>query len=501
MSAALIDDNDTLTAVRRWVSVALLLAAATLVSQWLDRDVSLASQAMIYLMAVVVAAYRMPWLESVLCALGAVTAFNFFFVPPRYTLAVEHHEHFIALAVMLGVALLISHLTATTRRESELARRSETRARHLQAVAAELADAADESQVLAIGQRSLAAAFSGPCVLALADHAGEPQADDDVSESIRDGLRCCIKEAAALGPGTARWPGLAAWYVPLGGKGRVVGAACVQPAIAGDVDAREHAQALCALLAQAAWRLRLSSAMRLAQAEVERHQLQGTLLAAVSHDLRTPLAAIVGAVSSLQSQRERLSAAEQDRLLASIAGEAGYLSTLTENTLQLVRLSGPSLQLRRDWESVEEIVGSVLARVRQHDPSRRIKSRVPAGLPLVKADPVLLSQVLCNLLDNALKYSDGPVDLVAAADDGELRITVKDRGPGIPEEAQARLFEPFMRGDHGHGMRGAGLGLAVCRAIAQAHGGRLTLRRRGGGGSSFCLALPVESPQPAQEAA
>jgi two-component system sensor histidine kinase KdpD len=494
VKAALTDD--TVAAMRRWGAVAWLLAAASLVSHWLDRDVSLASQAMIYLLAVVVAAYRLPWLESVLCAVGAVAAFNFFFVPPRYTLAVEHHEHFIALAVMLGVALLISHLTATMRRESELARRSETRARHLQAVAAELADAADESQVMAIGQHALDAAFRGRCSVALADDKGALQDVAELPESTRDGLRCCMTEAAVLGPGTARWPGLAAWYVPLGGKGRVVGAACVEPAIANDVDAREHAEALCALLAQAVWRLRLSAAMRAAQAEIERHQLQGTLLAAVSHDLRTPLAAIVGGASSLRSQRDRLSPAEQERLLASIENEAEYLSTLTENTLQLVRLSGASLQLRRDWESVEEVVGAVLGRVRQHDPSRRIKSRVPAGLPLVKADPVLLSQVLCNLLDNALKYSDGPVDLVAGAEGGELRITVKDRGPGIPEEEQARLFEPFMRGDQGHGRRGAGLGLAVCRAIAQAHGGRLTLRRRSGGGSSFCLALPIEAQQP-----
>jgi two-component system sensor histidine kinase KdpD len=276
----------------------------------------------------------------------------------------------------------------------------------------------------------------------------------------------------------------------------MVGAACVEPAIAADVDAREHAEALCALLAQAVWRLRLTAAMRTTQAEVERQQLQGTLLAAVSHDLRTPLAAIVGAASSLRSQRDRLSAPVQDRLLASIEDEANYLATLSENTLQLVRLSSAPLAIRRDWESIEEVIGAVLGRVRQHDPSRRITSRVPAGLPLVRADPVLLSQLLCNLLDNALKYSDGPVDLVVAADESELRIAVKDRGPGIADDA--RLFEPFMRGDHGD-RHGAGLGLAVCRAIAVAHGGQLGVRRRRGGGSSFCLRLPLEADQPAED--
>jgi two-component system, OmpR family, sensor histidine kinase KdpD len=496
MSAAPPERSPTADAVRRGAAVVLLLAVATGVAYGLDTEVSLTSQAMIYLLAVVVAAYRLHWLESLLCALGAVTAFNFFFVPPRFTLAVEHHEHFIALAAMLGVALLISHLTSSLRRESAIARRSEARARHLQSVAIDVADAADESQVLAIGQRALDTAFEGPCVLVLADERGELRGASDLPAPHRDGLRSCMREAAVLGPGTSRWPGLAAWYLPLGDKAQMVGAASVEPAVAADADSREHAEALCALLAQAAWRLRLSAAMRATQAEVERQQLQGTLLAAVSHDLRTPLAAIVGAASSLRAQGDRLACAEQDRLLVSIEDEANYLATLSENTLQLVRLSTGPLALRRDWESIEEVVGAVLGRVRGRDPSRRITSRVPAGLPLVKADPVLLSQLLCNLLDNALKYSDGPVHLVAAADEAQLCIAVKDRGPGIAADEEARVFEPFMRGDHRH-HEGAGLGLAVCRAIALAHGGQLTFRRRRAGGSSFCLGLPLEADQPA----
>ncbi|HJV62584.1 MAG TPA: ATP-binding protein [Albitalea sp.] len=495
MTPAPSDTNDR-RPLRDWATLLALLLAATAGALALDGEISLTSQAMLYLLAVVLAAYRLRWVESTICAVAAVTAFNFLFVPPRHTLAVEHHEHFIALAVMLAVALAISHLSSALRRESALARLNERRARHLQQVAEELGEAASEQEVLGIGERALQDIFTGPCVLVLTDAQGQLLDDAALDATRRDGLRCCIAEGAVLGPGTARWPGLEAWYVPLGTRGHAVGAACVQPAVAADVDTREHAQALCALLAQAVWRLRLSAAMRAAQAEAERHQLQGTMLAAVSHDLRTPLAAIIGAASSLQSQRDRLSAAEQDRLLASIGGEARYLAELTENTLQLVRLSGAGLQLRRDWESIEEIVGAVLARVRAHDPSRRIRSRVPAGLPLVRADPVLLAQLVTNLLDNALKYSEGPVDLVVAEQDGELTLSVKDRGPGLTPEDEAHLFEPYVRGDRAHGQRGAGLGLAVCRAIAQAHGGRLTARRRSGGGSSFRLSLPVDMEQP-----
>ena len=484
--------------VRSWGTVALLLVAATVCSALLDADVSLTSQAMLYVLAIVIAAYRLDWVQSAVCAVGAVTALNFFFVPPRWTFEVESREHFIALAVMLVVALVISHLATGLRRESLHAALSEQRARQLQALASSLANTTAPHEIVTLGQRALDVAFDGPNWLALTQDGHELVDVRNVPDAVRDGLRCCLSEAAVLGPGTGRWPGLNAWYVPLGDKGHGMGAACVQPALAADTDGREHAQALCTLLAQALWRVRLAATVQAAELEAQRQQLQSTFLAAVSHDLRTPLAAIVGAASSLQTQRDKLSPAEQDRLLGSIASEAVYLSTLTENTLQLVRLTSLEQTLKRDWESLEEVVGAVLARVRQRDPSRRIKSKVPAGLPLIKADPVLLAQLISNLLDNALSYSDGEIDLSVSVTPQSLVIAVKDRGPGINESEQALIFEPYRRGDQ-TGPRGAGLGLALCRAIAQAHGGSLSVKRRTGGGSSFVTTLPLDEQPPEQE--
>lgn len=478
--------------VSGWLSVLALLAAATLCAMALDQHVTLMSQAMIYVLAVVIASYKLGRLESVVCAVGSVSALNFFFVPPRWTLAVENRELFVALAAMLGVSLVISHLAAGVRRESQAARQSEQRARQLQALSTELVSAVSATEVREEGQKALDAAYAGPCTLVLADEAQTLPDNSSVPDAVLDGLRCCVYEAAVLGPGTGRWPGLDAWYLPLGDGGHIVGAACVRPARSDDADGREHAQALCALLAQSLWRLRLAASVQAAQGEAQRHQLQSTFLAAISHDLRTPLAAIVGAASSLQTQRERLSLAEQDRLLGSIVNEAAYLSEVTENTLQFVRLSSSAQALRRDWESVEEIVGAVLARVRQRDPARRIKSSVAPGLPLLKADPVLLAQMLGNLLDNALKYSDGPINLTVRADQAALLIEVKDRGPGVADADQEAIFEPYARGEQS-GHRGAGLGLAVCRAVAQAHGGQLTLRRRAGGGSCFRASFPIDA--------
>lgn len=480
---------------RSWLAMASLLAAATAAGFVLDKYVSLTSLAMVYVLAVVVAAYRLSWIESTVCAVGAVTALNFFFVPPRWTFEVDNRENLFALTALLAVALVISRLATGLRREAQAARLNEVRARQLQDLATGLANLASREEVLALGRAAMGTAFGGGCFLALANAGGELEQVEGLEASVRDGMRQCMADAAVLGPGTGRWPGLNAWYLPLGDKGQVSGAACVQPALSADDGGRQHAQALCSLLAQAVWRLRLASSVLAAQNEVQHQQLQSTFLAAISHDLRTPLAAIVGAASSLQTQRDKLGLAEQDRLLGSIAAEAAYLSAVTENTLQLVQLTSSARDLRRDWESMEEIVGAVLARVRQHDPGRRIRSRVPDSLPLVKADPVLLAQLLANLLDNALKYSEGEIDLVARVEGGELVVSVKDRGAGIPDAEQAAIFEPHVRGDH-PGPRGAGLGLAVCRAIALAHGGRLTLRRRQGGGSSFSLTLPVETQPP-----
>ena len=195
---------------------------------------------------------------------------------------------------------------------------------------------------------------------------------------------------------------------------------------------------------------------------------------------------------------EKLSETERERLLASIASEAAYLSTLTENTLQLVRLTSLHKEIKRDWESLEEIVGAVLARVRQRDSTRRIRANVPSTLPLLKADPVLLAQLLANLLDNALQYSSGEIELSVKQKGPSLVLAVKDRGPGIAPAEQELIFEPYQRGDRS-GQRGAGLGLALCRAIAVAHGGNLTVRNRQGGGSCFFATLPMSEAQPHQD--
>lgn len=479
-----------------WGSVFALLLAATAGGYALDHRVSLTSQAMLYVLVVVIASYTLEFLPSLVCALAAVTAFNFFFVPPRWTFAVDNQEHLIALAVMLMVALVINHLAAGLRRETAFAHLNAQRANQLQELATALAGAGTSLEVSSLGQQALDAAFRGPSTLALLGSDGDLEGVSGLDPSLVDGLRCCMHEAAVLGPGTGRWPGLEAWYLPLGNRAQMHGAVCIRDILAADVVGREHAQALCALLAQTLWRLKLTVAVEASKAEGLRQQTQSTFLAAISHDLRTPLAALVGSASLLQAQGDRLQAGEQDQLLGSIVREARYLSRITENTLQLVQLTNAAQPLRHDWESMEEIVGAALAHARQRDPQRRIASSVPGRLPLIQADPVLLAQLIGNLLDNALKYSAGSIDLVVELQADAMLVSVKDRGEAIPADLHRSIFEPYARNDRS-GQRGAGLGLALCRAIADAHAGRLTLHPRSGGGNSFTLAMPIH-PQPPQ---
>jgi two-component system sensor histidine kinase KdpD len=236
--------------------------------------------------------------------------------------------------------------------------------------------------------------------------------------------------------------------------------------------------------------------------------LLNTFLAAISHDHRTPLAAILGAASSLQQQDDRLSREQRQRLAARIVDQAQHLRRLTDNTLQLARLDAPGLQLNCGWESAEDLVGAALQRARSHDPQRRLRARLEPGLPLLWCDALLLSQLLDNLIDNALKYSPegAPVELLVRSQPDAVVLAVRDRGAGVAPAWRERVFEPFHRGAEpmpgGPGAPargGTGIGLAVCRAIARAHGGELKLRARGQGGSSFELWLP-QRPQPTAHA-
>jgi len=482
-----------------WWVVLAALGAASLLAWLIDRHVSLTIQAMVYLVGVVAVAYRCTRTQSAAAAFLSALALNFFFVPPRGTFSIDNAEHLVTLAALLAVALLISSLTANLRRETEVALLREQRARQLHGLAGELSALDDEGEIMVMAADRLRDAYGPESVLVqMLPDGGLRQSDGSLlspDDARFDALRHCAREGRVLGPGTPYWPELPAWYLPLNAGTKPLGAAALPPLQGrADEDALQHAKAMCDLLAGALQRARHASQALAARGQAEAQSVRNALLASVSHDFRTPLASIVGSVSSLIEQRDRLSETDRERLLTRIDQEARHLVTMTENTLQWARLAGESQALQLDWQSVEEIIGTVRARVRARDPSRRLSAEVPAGLPLVRADPVLLGQLLENLVDNALKYSDGPVLIQARMQGEHVTVAVKDRGAGLSDVELETVFETFTRGVQAQGVRGAGLGLAVCRAIARAHGATLTAQRRIGGGSRFVLSLPASSP-------
>jgi two-component system sensor histidine kinase KdpD len=217
----------------------------------------------------------------------------------------------------------------------------------------------------------------------------------------------------------------------------------------------------------------------------------------VSHDLRTPLATITGAVSTILENGARLDDRTRRELLESVRDEGERLNRLVQNLLEMTRLESGAVELRKEWHSLEEVIGAALSRVGPRLASRRVSTRVPPNLPLVPMDDVLIEQVLVNLLDNALKYTPptSPIEIIATATDSAATVEVADRGPGLPPGEEDKVFEKFYRGRTDKG-RGAGLGLAICQGVVRAHGGRIWAQNLPEGGVAFLFTLPITGAPP-----
>ena len=510
------DDDDAITprhAARwPWAWACAVWAVAWLLMLGLDRHIGLAQAAITLVLASALAAIWLPTLASLATTLLAVIAFDWFLVPPKHAFAVEQSEDVLLIVEILILSWVVTALLARGRVLARRARRSAHHAdqmRHLGDALREAEDPLQRGAALCAALENLLG--QTPKLLLLRDEAsrqdddgttlllGEPHADDLV------GLWHCVRLCRQFGPGTGHEPELPALYLPLrGGAGEAFGAAMipVNPNEAVDPDLLAQAQALCDQIGQLLHRARTQREAESAQAHAQGQAVRNALLAAISHDYRTPLAAIMGAASSLRDQGGKLAPAQRERLAESIVAETRQLSRLTDNTLQLVRLDAPGVKLHLDWESPDELAGVAIDRARKHDPERRIKVWAEPGLPLVRCDAVLFSQMLENLIDNALKYSDppAPVELTVRRHAEHIVFAVRDMGPGIEPAWREKIFDVFQRGDWRSGasnsaaQRGAGVGLAVCRSIALAHGGELKLRQPAQGGSSFECWLREEEP-------
>lgn len=479
---------------------ALATAAATMVSWWLDGRMSVAGLALVYLVAVVATAMLLNRTAGVVASLMCVVALNYFFVPPRYTFEVDGAEYWWTLSVLLGVSLGLNTLIANLRARQARAEQGEARAAQLHALAQTLAQCPDHAAMAEEASRWLAAQFGVACAVFVRAGENEPlacHASETTERFHRQSANWAMEHGRPLGRGCPDWPDLPLWCAPFS---RRQAAGAVQLLLGRDAnpsaDTLDHWHALVRQIGLSVERERAAAAARQAEEQAQSEAARNTLLASLSHDLRTPLAAIIGSASALRSQGDSMGAGQRARLLVNLENEARDMTLMADNILQMARLSQPRWRLATQWEAIEELLGSAVERMRRRWPGTRIQWRVPAGLPPVQAEAGLIAQVIANLVDNALRHAgaQGEVLIQAGRSREGIFIAVRDHGPGIPEEDAQRLFGAFQRGTDSGSPGSTGLGLAICKTIVQAHGGKIAVRRCTPG-TEFRIDLPVATPE------
>jgi two-component system sensor histidine kinase KdpD len=490
---------------RRYVAALAISALCTTLAAFMFPYFELTNLVMVYLLGATVAALRLGRGPASLVAVVNVAAFDFCFVPPRYTFAVSDFQYLVTFAVMLVVALVIATLVASVRAQTRVAGARERRTALLYAMSRELVATRTPEALARVAVRHVAESFGSEVVVLLPDAAGHLRhprgpalpgslrgADLSVAQWVHD-------HGHPAGLGTDTLPAATAQYLPLKDSRGTLGVLAVRPTQRRRLLLPEQQHLLETFAGQvglAIERAHLAEEAEAARVAAETESLRNTLLSSISHDLRTPLAVIAGASSLLGDPGVSLDEGKRSQLAASIEAKAREMSELVSNVLELMRFESGEVRLRRDWQTIDDLVGTALGRhaeaLRQHV----VTVSVPPDLPPVEVDAPLLTQVLGNLLENAARHTPvGTAVHVTAAREGQLlRISVEDNGPGLPPGDPERLFAKFQRGRDEGNTGGAGLGLAICTAIVHAHGGSISAAQRPGGGARFSFTLPLPLP-------
>lgn len=460
---------------------------------------------MVYLLGVVLVASRSEPGPSIAASILSVAAFDFFFVPPFLTFHVSDTQYLVTFAVMLVVALVISGFTVRIRWLAEAAGQRERRTAALYALSRELAGTRGVASILEAAARHTAEVFRSRVMVFLPDKSGAlaPQASSgsyELDATEMGVIRWVFEHNQPAGRGTGTIPGAKALYLPLAASRGSIGAIGVRPNDDHVLETPEQLHQLETFANQTAMAIErglLAEEAHTAQMRVETEKLRSSLLSSVSHDLRTPLAAITGAASSLLQTEPSLDSGTRRELTETVRDEADRLGRLVQNLLDMTRLESGAVVARKEWHALEDALGPALQRLGPALRERQVSIRIPEDLPLVPMDDVLVEQVLINLLDNATKYTPGmtPVDISAVFKDAAVEVTVADRGSGLGPEEVERVFDKFYRGGKPSG-RGAGLGLPICRGFIEAHGGRIWATNRPEGGAIFRFTLPLTGTPP-----
>ena len=488
----------TLKAWLPYVWSAAICAAVTLLTAPLHSVLELANIVMVFLLAVVIVAVRYGRGPAVLAAFLSVAAFDFFYVPPRLSFNVSDAQYLLTFAVMLVVALVIGQLTAGLKFQAHVATSREERVGALYAMSRDLSGALMAEQIAEIAARFLQSEFEARAAVMVADlqdRVTVPLPAPALPAGIDPGVaQWAFDHAEAAGYGTDTLPGSPVLYLPLKAPMRLRGVLAIEPKNPGRLVGPEQRRLLdtCAsLLAISLERIHYVDVAQSTTVQMESERLRNSLLAAISHDLRTPLAALVGMAESLAMTQPPPTGAQR-RIAGGIGEAALRMNSLVNNLLDMARLQSGPVQLNRQWQPLEEVVGSALKAMSGTLDPQRVHVSLPEDLPLVHIDAVLIERVLCNLLENAVKYTPpgSPIEIGAATSSERVIVTITDHGPGLPRGREEAIFQKFERGRKESATPGVGLGLAICTAIVEAHGGTIRGETRPQGGASFIFELP-----------
>ncbi len=490
------------------VSVALAVVAGLVATHFLK----LPNLSMVFLAAVLGCAVTVGQWPAIAAAILSFFAYNFFFIPPVYTFSIAEPHELLALTIFLLVGVTTGGLAGRVRDQSAAARSRVATIEALYDVSRKLSGTASLDDILWVVARQAAAAVKGQVVMLLNDDEGDGElairAAFPPEDTLRLGdwaaARWAFGKAEAAGWRTGTLPNALYQFQPLRTSRGVLGVVGFSPTDRTQPLPAEGERVLAALMDQGGLAIERALLVKEAQrgeALIARERVQSTLLSSLSHDLRTPLASILGSVTSLRDYGNRMAQADRDDLLAAIEEEASRLTRFVSNLLDMTRVESGALNLERDWIDVPEVLAATAGRARKAFPARPLDLAVAPDLPLVRGDGVLFGQVVFNLLDNADKYADPgtPTRVRAEAETGHVRLTVEDQGRGIAAGDLQRVFEKFTRLSPGDGRpAGTGLGLAIAKGVVDIMGGTIRAESpiREGRGTRIAISLPAAEPGP-----
>ena len=489
---------------RYWAALAIC-ACCTAAAAVMYPYFALTNLVMVYLLGATVAALRLGRGPASLTAVANVIVLDFCFVPPRFTFSISNLEYLVTFAVMLVLALVIANLVANVRAQTRVAGARERRTSLLYAMSRELAATRAFDNLTRVAVKHVAETFSGRAAVLLPDSRGRLQGPRTTDPGTLEGPDLSVAQwvfdhGRPAGLGTDTLPAATAQYLPLNATQKTLGVLAVQPTQRRRLllpEQRHLLETFAGQIALAIERAERSDEAEAARVAVETESLRNSLLASISHDLRTPLATIMAASHALNDPKMQPDAETRARLARTVESTAQEISELVSNVLDLMSFQFGEVHLNRAAHSVDVLVESALARLEGRLAQHPVEIALPADLPLVDVDAPLVTRALVNILENAAKHTPPGtrITISAGLETDAVRLVIDDNGPGLPPGPPEQLFAKFERGRSEADVGGAGLGLAICKAIIEAHGGRVTAAQRPGGGARFTLTLPVRAAQ------